>query len=98
MAEPATDAAGLDARLRAAAQAGDAAMLAHGYRQAADRATGAGAADAAGFFLTHAYVWALVAGDAAMAEALAARLRRQGRLDPDPAQSSAGAGSKATSS
>jgi hypothetical protein len=81
MAETAADLAALDARLQAAARAGDAVALARDYRCAADHAARDGKEDAAGFYLTHAYVWALVAGDAAGAASLARDLRRQGRLD-----------------
>jgi hypothetical protein len=77
-AEPKEDNAALEARLQAAARAGDAGTLARGYVLAAERAD---RPDEAGFFLTHAYVWALVAGDGPAAERLAAALRRDGRLD-----------------
>ncbi len=80
-AEPPVDRQALDARLQAAARAGDAPALVEGYRLAADLATRASRPDEAGFFLTHAYVWALVAGDQRSAEVLAAALRRAGRLD-----------------
>ena len=76
--EPEEHPALLDARLRAAARAGDAGSLARGYGLAAEHAAGP---DEAGFFLTQAYVWALVAGDGPAAEKLAAALRREGRLD-----------------
>ena len=81
MAETAAHLAALDARLQVAAKAGDAVALARDYRCAADHAARDGNEDAAGFYLTHAYVWALVAGDAAGAASLARDLRRQGRLD-----------------
>lgn len=77
-AEPMDAPATLEARLQAAARAGDAGTLAQGYRLAAERTD---RPDEAGFFLTQAYVWALVAGDGPAAESLAAALRRDGRLD-----------------
>jgi hypothetical protein len=77
-ADPDLDAAALDAWLQAAARDGDASTLAAVYQRAAHRAE---RPDEAGFFLTHAYVWALVAGDARAAESLADALRRDGRLD-----------------
>jgi hypothetical protein len=80
-AEPSVDRQALDARLQAAARADDAPALVEGYRLAADLAVRARHPDEAGFFLTHAYVWALVAGDDSSAEALASALRRAGRLD-----------------
>ncbi len=74
------DRAALDARLREAARAGDAPTLCRGYRCAADRAAASGRLDEAGYFLTHAYVWALVGGHGPEADELAQALRRQGRL------------------
>lgn len=71
----------LDQALEVAASQGDAAALAEGYELAAALAAAEGADPAAHFFRTHAYVWALVAGDARMAEDLAQALRRDGRLD-----------------
>lgn len=65
----------LDARLLAAHAAGDRATLVALYAEAADQSADA---DAAGFFLTHAYVWALDLGDP-RAETLRARLIAQGR-------------------
>ncbi len=47
------------------------------YGTAADLASADGNADAAAFFLTHAYVWALVAG-AGAADRLATRNRPVG--------------------
>ena len=73
--------AALDSRLLAAAGRGDARDLALAYELAAHRADHAGRRDEAGFFLTHAYVWALVAGEEPLAERFAAALRRSGRLD-----------------
>ena len=81
MAEPATDDATLDARLREAARNHDAATLARCYDLAADRATTSGDQDAAGFFATHALVWAMVAGESGLAEQQAQKLRQSGRLD-----------------
>lgn len=65
----------LDARLLAAHAAGDRAALARLYAQAADSAADT---DAAGFFLTQAYIFAL---DAGLGEAavLHARLKADGR-------------------
>jgi len=77
-ADPVDDRAALDARLQEAARAGDAGSLASLYRRAAASTE---QPDEAGFFLTHAYVWALVAGDAPAAASIAAALRRNGRLD-----------------
>ncbi len=70
--------AALDARLLAAHAAGDAAALAALYAEAGDRAEARGAVDAACFFLTQAYVFALEAGHAAAAT-LHARLVAHGR-------------------
>ena len=53
-----------------------------GYEAAADLASADGRGDMAAFFLTHAYVWALVAGTGA-ADLLAQRLQDSGRLDVD---------------
>ena len=66
---------GLDAALLAAHAAGDRAALIRLYAQAADAANDA---DAASFYLTHAYVFALEAG-APEAAALHARLKAEGR-------------------
>lgn len=52
------------------------------YETAADLALADGQEDAAAFFLTHAYVWALVAGIGA-ADLLATRLQELGRLRVD---------------
>jgi len=66
----------LDAELLAAQTAGDVEALITLYTRASEEAV----QDAArGFYLTHAYVFALEAGDA-RAEALAQELRAQGRL------------------
>ena len=72
----------VDEALRAAARDGDAQALMQAYETAADLASADGNADAAAFFLTHAYVWALVAGSGA-ADRLAARLQALGRPDVD---------------
>lgn len=80
-AEPQVETVALDTRLRRAASCGDARDLALAYRLAAERADEAGRPDEAGFFLTHAYVWALVAGETPRAEQFARALRHQGRLD-----------------
>ena len=77
-ADPNDDPATLDARLQEAGRAGDAGTLAQGYGLAAERAR---RPTEAAFFLTQAYVWALVAGDGPAAARLAAALRRDGRLD-----------------
>ncbi|SHE76042.1 hypothetical protein SAMN05444273_102491 [Litoreibacter ascidiaceicola] len=66
----------LDAELLAAHAAGDVEALITLYTRASEEAV----KDVAqGFYLTHAYVFALEAGDA-RAEGLAERLRVQGRL------------------
>ena len=66
---------GLNERILAGHEAGDAAALAALYSEAADAAN---SVDAACFFLTHAYVWALDAGDPLAAD-LHARLCAHGR-------------------
>lgn len=68
----------LDAEMIEAHAAGDAARLARLYTQAANAA---GDCDAAGFYLTHAYVFALEAGDPS-ASRLRARLVAMGRETP----------------
>jgi hypothetical protein len=65
----------LDAALLAAHAAGDRAALIRLYAEAAESAADP---DAAGFYLTHAYVFALEAG-APEAAALHARLKGEGR-------------------
>lgn len=72
------DRAALDAALIAAHEAGDQARLVALYREAADRAAAVGETDAACFYLTQAYVFALAAG-AREAGALHARLLAHGR-------------------
>ena len=66
---------GLHAALMAAHEAGDGAGLARLYERAAETA---GDVDAACFFLTHAYVHALEAGDP-RARHLHGRLKAHGR-------------------
>lgn len=68
----------LDAALIAAHDAGDGARLVGLYTAAAERAEREGRCDAAGFFLTHAYVFALEAGHPAAGH-LHARLKAAGR-------------------
>ncbi len=70
--------AALDASVLAAHAAGDQRDLARLYAQAGDLAEAAGEIDAACFYFTHAYVFALAAG-AAEADALHARLLAHGR-------------------
>lgn len=70
--------AALDAALLAAHDAGDRAALIRLYTKAADQKEAAGDIDAACFYLTHAYVFALESG-AAEARALNARLADHGR-------------------
>jgi len=69
----------LDAALRDAHATGDGERLARLYTRAADEAEAAGDVDAACFFLTHAWVFALQV-DAAGVDALENRLVRHGRL------------------
>lgn len=70
----------LDARLLAAHATGHAPVLAALYSEAADAAAARGDGDAAGFFLTHAFVYALEAG-VSEAQGLHARLKELGRID-----------------
>ena len=70
--------AALDAALLAAHAEGDEAVLVRLYGQAANMAGAAGETDAACFFLTQAYVFALATG-APQAGALHARLLAHGR-------------------
>jgi len=72
------EARGLDARLLAAHAAGDGDALVALYGAAGEREEAGGALDAACFYYTHAYVYALEAGHAAAA-ALHARLVAHGR-------------------
>ncbi|WP_137701639.1 hypothetical protein [Marimonas lutisalis] len=67
---------GLDQRLLAAHAADDRAALIALYEEAADAA---GDETACGFYLTHAFVYALEAGDA-RAEGLRTRLHMMGRI------------------
>ncbi len=66
----------LQDRLLAAHASGDRAALVTLYTEAADQAADI---DAACFFLTHAYVFALERGDAAV-ETLYQRLKAEGRV------------------
>ena len=68
----------LDERLLAAHAAGDLPALAMLYSQAADAREASGDIDAACFYLTHAFVFALEAGDA-QGPGLHARLKAHGR-------------------
>ena len=69
----------LEARLLAAHAKADTEELISGYALAADRAEMAGDIDKACFFLTHAWVFALEAGDP-RAAALHARLVSEDRV------------------
>ena len=80
-----TDRAQLDAALLAAHEAGDHAGLVRLYRQAGEEREAAGDIDAACFYYTHAYVFALESGDEA-AGGLLDRLVKHGR-DARPAES-----------
>lgn len=71
----------LDDRLREAHEADDVARLIALYTEAADRREADGEVDAACFYLTHAFVYALQAGDPA-AELLQRRLWTYGREMP----------------
>ncbi|MEM9475662.1 MAG: hypothetical protein AAGA71_10225 [Pseudomonadota bacterium] len=68
----------LDAALLAAHAAGDRGALVRLYAQAGDAAEAEGARERAAFYLTHAYVFALEAGDP-KAKTLHARLKGWGR-------------------
>lgn len=68
----------LDAALLAAHAVGDGAGLVGLYAKAADRAEAEDDVDAACFYLTHAYVFALEVGDPA-ADHLHRRLKAHGR-------------------
>ena len=83
--------AALDAALIEAHAAGERAALVRLYAKAADEAD---TAQAQGFFLTHAYVFALEAG-LPEADALRARLQSMGREPPDPAGRDTGRGAAA---
>ncbi|MBX2853641.1 MAG: hypothetical protein KTR21_01560 [Rhodobacteraceae bacterium] len=69
---------GLDAEMRAAHEAGDSHILVDLYTRAAEARFADQDVDAACFYLTHARVWALDAGDP-RAEALLMRLAAEGR-------------------
>ena len=69
---------GLDAAMQAAHMAGDRRSLVDLYAQAAEARFAEQDVDAAYFYLTHARVWALEAGDP-RAELLLARLASEGR-------------------
>lgn len=73
--------AALDQALLAAHAAADSPALVRLYTQAADQAEAGGRSDAAGFFLTQAFVFALEAGLPEGA-ALNSRLAAQGRSHP----------------
>lgn len=73
--KPGLMAGGLDQRLLAAHEAGDKPALVRLYAEAADHANDL---DAACFYLTHAYIFALDAGHAD-APKLHARLKAEGR-------------------
>ena len=70
--------AALDAEICAAHEAGDRRALIGLYARAAEAGFAARDVDAACFYLTHARVWALEAGDP-RAETLLARLAAEGR-------------------
>ncbi|MCR9124443.1 MAG: hypothetical protein NXH91_19450 [Phyllobacteriaceae bacterium] len=76
---PADDRAALDATLIAAHDEGDPARLSQLYERAADALTKTGDTDAACFFLTQAYVFALEAG-APEAEDFRRLLKARGRI------------------
>ena len=69
----------LDQALLQAHAEGDSTALIRLYSLAADAAEGAGEIDRACFYLTHAFVFALEAGDA-RADHLRARLHEMGRI------------------
>ncbi|MBO6637200.1 MAG: hypothetical protein JJ920_04620 [Roseitalea sp.] len=73
------DRTALDASLVAAHEDGDPARLSALYERAANALTKAGDTDAACFFLTQAYVFALEAG-APRADDLKSRLKAHGRI------------------
>ncbi|MEM6945343.1 MAG: hypothetical protein AAF565_16490 [Pseudomonadota bacterium] len=68
----------LDERLLAAHRAGDTRRLVALYAEAAEDAADRGDAEAAAFYLTHAYVFALESGDERASE-LHAALKEAGR-------------------
>lgn len=73
----------LDGALIAAHERGDGSALAALYREAGEAALAAGNADAACFYFTHAYVFALETGDPS-AQSLRAILVSHGREEPEP--------------
>nr|WP_172296250.1 hypothetical protein [Pseudoruegeria sp. HB172150] len=73
----------LEDRILAAHAANDLRALVDCYERAAGGLEASGKSDESCFFLTHAYVFALDAGDPRAAE-LRARLVAQGRETPDP--------------
>ena len=68
----------LDRRLLVAHRQGDLGAMAEIYRLAAEDAETAGDRDRAAFLFTHAWIFALEAGDD-MADVIGKRLRAQGR-------------------
>lgn len=74
------DRVALDKALLAAHAGNDRAALVEFYAEAGDDASVAGRLDAACFYWTHAYVFALQSGDPA-ADRLHARLKAHGRED-----------------
>jgi len=76
---PADERVALDATLIAAHENGDAARLSELYERAANALMRAGDTDAACFFLTQAYVFALEAG-APKTDELKRRLQAHGRI------------------
>lgn len=76
---PAVDRTALDASLAAAHEDGDPTRLSKLYERAANALIEAGDTDAACFFLTQAYVFALEAG-APKAEELKRRLKAHDRI------------------
>jgi hypothetical protein len=76
--DPGGSRAGLDADLIAAHEARDWRQLVALYSEAADTSEAAGDIDAACFYLTHAYVFALQTGDPRAAD-LHQRLKARGR-------------------
>ena len=75
------DARNLDARLLAAHAAGERVALIALYTEAGEAAEADGRIDGACFYFTHAYIFALEAGDDAAAP-LHARLCAHGREEP----------------
>lgn len=69
----------LDRKIADAHSRGDARSLAHLYAGAAQRLVAAGEFDRAAFLFVNAYVWALDAGEEAMAAGAHGVLRKMGR-------------------